>query len=1380
MHRTQRGFSFIELLIAAALVALAAMTAVAHVTRSTQRVDWSQERIFARQKALSILAELRAYVEGGEGEVAADLDGFDDGVSWRPNLTIQPDPNDPGAFLHPEHAASGNVNDLGVWVWERQISVRRFPSVNTRDLRICTVRMFRRRAGDVDPGEKMAEVSGVIRTIGDAFPSTQVYDVYLLALDNVPGWWVFMDAIQPFVEATLTDLEGRNPGLKFRTHWITKAGFGRDEEYAPYTNETRTSTENTPWAYVYPGRMPVGEAAQRYYVPSRIGARVNVDGELAPVWQNALQAMEAYTDTNGNGRRDPGELWTDTNGNGIWDAGNPVPYAMADMHNHCMRAPDEQARFAARVAAGQDNDDDPTWRLLLDRMIAQPDRYHNAILINLHGELLPMPAVRNYSDAAKIPDVRPGWRAVTHPERLRSVRVGGNPTSSQEIALRVHAFKTEWTGWQGAEVVTTQAEPFVDGPAVRNGAYDPGEAFEDWNNNGVRDDDVPILVSVVGGRFDQAVNAASNPSMTIRTLAGGVDANGDGTLDPYQDWGTALRYPDVFDDQNNDGRRQIAETWLDLDGSGTREPNEPFTDLDGDGQFTAATEPLQADYNGDGQFDTNGPEETFTDANGNGRWDAAEPYWDVNGNGMRDGPSSATPPPWQAWNPAIHDANSPSSVASYVTSYGEPFVDLDGDKVWDPAEALVDGNGNGVHDGGFRRGEMWFDVRFDGTSTLVFLHGTPLETNRDAGTGRGLPADRRLYELDYVPCPMPASTSSGGDRFDRDLYDTGYRPKNTARWRIVLSPAALRKGFESAPGANDGDVADRVVRVETRFGRDATTGAMWPVRHEPANASATFAWYTDSVDDIPFSERYQFLGDPRHCPYSDLDRYGATSPNGYNWFFDDLVEGGNVYADWPGLDGTRLRNAWKGNRGSSHDVPRLLSWLRYALVRNEAIYTTLTGFSYYYLSVGGDVGYDSANGFPDSIPMDGTPFGLGTDVYEQTLISGNGTSSLSGSIKYVRSAVGGSSSHRAGTGYWWSKPWLGELYPDEAYAGQWAPWGNLRAGSLGGAGVYYQIRRGDVTTAQLPAGTRLTNTYGRLAEEGCTSVFNVGSSSSTFHHQFADGQTGSLVEDGPQLADNYSFPLPSQALISRPWALNTSWSGGVGDEFNYTTEYPRFSAQMVRRFYDHQSGITGSGLVRLQAPGANPRGGYIVVNGIDRTLESGSSFIARYSMLSLIHSYFAGGVSNPNRIKQLPRVQVRTPTLMTELEDPVVIPITWSVEWKRWDGLKYTTSYPDNFAEAQNDLVYVLLYSRDGGVTWHNMLDESAALLGELPWDVAAGGPDATRTIPDLNPAGDETWVWTTPSVTFPKGSYLIRVEAYRASEPLHYAQHMEKIYVNR
>ena len=110
-----------------------------------------------------------------------------------------------------------------------------------------------------------------------------------------------------------------------------------------------------------------------------------------------------------------------------------------------MRWPDEDAKFQARVAAGQDDDSTPTWRLLLDRMIADPTKYHNTILINLHGELLPMPPVRNYSDASKDPVNKPGWRAVAHPELLRPRRTPGNDALSDAPRWRVYAYKTEFT-----------------------------------------------------------------------------------------------------------------------------------------------------------------------------------------------------------------------------------------------------------------------------------------------------------------------------------------------------------------------------------------------------------------------------------------------------------------------------------------------------------------------------------------------------------------------------------------------------------------------------------------------------------------------------------------------------------------------------------------------------------------------------------------------------------------------------------------------------------------------------------------------------------------------------------------------------------------------
>jgi hypothetical protein len=1369
-----RGYSLIEVLVSGVLVLIAALSGVAYVTRSAQHADWARDRVFARQKAESILGEIRAYVEGGEGEVAADLDGFDDGLGVLPSLTISPDPQTPGAFLPPEHPVSGNIRDSGAWRWHRRITVRPFPGVEARDLRIVTVRIFRHRTGDRFPGEMMAEISTVIRTIGDAYPTTQVYDVYLLALENVPGWWVYMDAIQPFIEATLTDLESRNPGLEFRRHWIKTLDYGRDEEYAPYTNETQDSQADIPWAYVYPGRMPAGSPAQRYYVAGRMRARVNVDGTAAAQFENGYAASEGWTDVNGNGRHDPGEPFADANGNGRWDAGNPVPYALADQHNHGLRWPEAHARFQARVAAGLDVESAPTWRLLLDRMIAEPDRYHNAILINLHGELLPMPPARNVSDPAKAPTLRPGWRVVTHPERLRPLRVAGNEAASEAPRFRVYAWKTRFPD---AEVATTQPEPFLD--LDGDGLRDATEPFQDWNGNGVWDAGVPATVVVRGGDFTWAPNAATAPSIRIRRLAGGVDANGDGAPEPYAAWADAPRYPETFSDTNADGIRQVAELWLDLNGNGAWDPGEPHREVDGDGRFTPATEALQ-DANGNGRYDPARPAEPFVDKNGNGRWDPAEPWWDLDGDGAWT-PPTAPQTPWVPWNPA--NFGNPAATAAYVAAYGEPFLDVNGNGAYDAAEDFFDSNQNGVCDGGFERGEMWYGLAYDAAAnhTVVTLWNTPLETpyrNDAQNDRRGLPAAGRLYDLDYVPCPTPV-TATSTNRFGRDLhYADSAGPKNTARWTIELPPAAIRRAFASAPGANDGDAADRIVTLETRFGSDLNTGTAWPVRRDPPNLSITHAWYYANVADVPFSERFQFLGDPRHQPYLDLDARGTTSRNGYNWYFDDFNAATNEQGRWLAFDAPRLRDGW-GARGSGHDVPRLLQWLRTALVRTEAVYTTITGFSYFYLSVGGDVGYDAANGFPSGIPMDGRPFGLTGDVFENSIIDGAGTASIRGSAKYVRSNDGAAAALRSG-GYWWSKPWLGELWPDTAYAGQWAAYGNLRANTGTASGEFRLIRRGDVTASQQPPGTALQNRFARLAAEGCTSVFNIGTSSSTFHHQFQDGGTGSLTGDGPQLAQNYNFPLPTTTAISRPFGLATSGSGGVGDEFAYTDSYPRFSAAMVRRFYNHQNGQTGSGLVRLQEPGANPRGCHIVVNGIDRTLESGSAFIARYSILTLIHGFFAAGApGSPNRVRQLPRIQIVRPTLVTEIDDPSTIPVQWSTEWTRWDGRPYTAAYPAGFAEDESDLVYVPMVSLDGGRTWRSMMDGQPVQPGVVPW-IEGVGPDPARTVTDQNVGADEVFTWDTPAADFPEGSYLIRVEGYRASESLHYAHHMEKIYVKR
>ena len=96
------------------------------------------------------------------------------------------------------------------------------------------------------------------------------------------------------------------------------------------------------------------------------------------------------------------------------------------------------------------------------------------------------------------------------------------------------------------------------------------------------------------------------------------------------------------------------------------------------------------------------------------------------------------------------------------------------------------------------------------------------------------------------------------------------------------------------------------------------------------------------------------------------------------------------------------------------------------------------------------------------------------------------------------------------------------------------------------------------------------------------------------------------------------------------------------------------------------------------------------------------------------------------------------------------------------------------FAENEADLSYVLSWSGDSGTTWISMLDNTSAITpGTFP-----SNPLLVRA--DITTGGNETFTWSTPVATFPRGSYLIRVEAYRRTNALHYAYHQEKIYIDR
>lgn len=1154
--KKEAGFTFAELTFAMLILVVAATVLINHISVNYSTTATERDRVFAYSKAQAILAEIQGFVDRGQVDAAVDLDVLDDGVVTKSPLTIQ---TESGLLVTADHPVSGNYQRDGQWVWSRRISVQPFLGLNNRNVRYVTVRIFKR---DKEGNESaMADLSAVINSAGSAYPTTQVFDVYLLAIENIPGWWVFMDSIKPFVESMITDLENRNPGMSFRTHWITKAAFGRNMAYRPFINDANDSLNPITEVYHYPGRMPLGSASSFYYVPDNIKGRINLDG-------------------------------ADVNG---WDADlNPAPYALADFYNHAMRYPDEYALWETRVRAIEDREaeiadaiangttvppeltdmsKEPTWRILLDEMNTDPNKYRNAMVVNLHGELLPMPAMRNFSDAAKDPINHPNWRAVTHPEELRTKNDDGGV--SDPLRFRIYAY--------------------TDYPMFYSG---PDRMTE------------PMVVEIMGVNLVDAIdNTKLVGSVTLQNLPGGVMVGG--SLDYETAWQNAKHVDDG-----------------------------PIT--------------------------------------------SEEMYY----------------------------------IAQYIPTVGQQC-------------------------------------------TRIYLYNTPLVCPQD-GNNRGLANSKRarLYQMEYVPSPVDA-----GPSFTSDLSTVGSGTKNTARWTLNLDPSVLTSSmFIQADGSTYDPTGDVQLQVRTRIASNLSggdtewqlSGSMFPVMTQPDNLSTTYAWWSDSASDVPMTERAQFNGDPRHVPYKDCFDGGDDFANSYNWYHDRLNNSSELASsDFGSINATYLRNRW--NSSMWCDVPRYFELLRGGLVESQCVYTSLTGFSYYYLGIGNDIGYDSANGYPNSIPSDMTPHAGAGDGYINTITGQREC------VLVANSAFGFN---------WWSGfPWLGELYPDSLQAtfldtSGGSARGNLPAGTAGDQAFQYRTNIAYAASNRLAYGTVLYDNHQRTSTLGCSAFFNSGTSSSAFRHTSSSGN-GSLTSIGQEVADNYSMLMPSTAPVSRPWSLTVSGSGG--DHWNSPPYSTRYTASVYETYYTHSAGI-GSGLVKLTNP-ANSSAGYIVVNGIDKAVTSGTTFIAKWAVLSLAHSFFeAGDSSNSLRIPQLARVEIASPTDITELNNPDDIEVLFGTTWTRWDGQPYTQT--GTFVEDESQLEYSITYSNDNGTTWRFVQDDSIASIGARP-------DDNMYLIADAG-TGDETYNWGVPSASFPEGSYLLRVECYRLGAQVHYAWHQNKIFIQR
>lgn len=398
----RRGFTIAEVLISAALMATV-LVGMALFQTATLKVNGKEkDRAFAIQKSIQMMEEILAYqvTSGTKGTENIDtLAQSDTDYSFK--LTIDPRVTDPKTSL------SGNREEASGYRFVRQIRVE--PISNEKGARRVTVAVWlgdgNGTAAPKDANQPLSLVTNIVKAQAIKTQPTQAYDMYLIDIENVIGWWADPNTLRPTLANTIDFLKSNNPGLDIRTHWVRRLAYGRDSYYKPISNKSKPLNDiaGVPldYVYFYPGKR---DATQMRYNPDVIKGQLNVDGSS----QSTVDKTKFYEAQGA--------------------------YTFADQFNHAVRYPEEEEKFA--------NDPNPnkemSLRMLLERM--GRGELKNAIIVNLHAEMIPVVPMRNYSDAARVPRyenqkdyIKNNWgvdvdnneivsgsraRLVTHPRQL--------------------------------------------------------------------------------------------------------------------------------------------------------------------------------------------------------------------------------------------------------------------------------------------------------------------------------------------------------------------------------------------------------------------------------------------------------------------------------------------------------------------------------------------------------------------------------------------------------------------------------------------------------------------------------------------------------------------------------------------------------------------------------------------------------------------------------------------------------------------------------------------------------------------------------------------------------------------------------------------------
>ncbi len=1437
------GFSLVELLVSLCILLFVIVASFSGQIGSLKTTQRSKDKVFATQKAIQIMEELRALVQGGGESSLETLDTKDDKSIFNPVLTteyIKP----PADITQDERGStetSGNVrlsSLLNKWKFLRLVQVKR--KGDDARAREVTVSVYYGDSSGNRVLPALATLSSVLRTDANVNIPSQSIDTFALAINTVPGWWGDMYSLKQYYVDSVNQLKFANGGLDFKNHMITRLAYGRDPYYAPFTNTTApTETLAVNYPYFYPGyikNIKQSPAKDEFYYPviamQSDGALLNVDDTIYNrfITGNNTQNMNAYSS--------------------------------ADYYNNAVRYPEEinihkKLKSYAKIYTGLEIE--PTLRILWDDLTNGSGNYINAMITNLHGELLPMPPIRNYSDPAKDPKSSNYMykRIVTHPEMLEYSPTTDSTQSS--IKLRVYPYLTKpddtTTGIDKIDVATV----FIP-TSQKVGTRQTGTDTYDYD-----DDSLPGF-KVRPTYLDSTQLAALKSKINVTYINSNfnrISTNfcGNVTFQKKASASTSVTIPKGY-----------TLTW-----AGGPSGLQNFVTMSNlifpSGSATNSTFSVEAcsTYNSSSSDRYVAP--------------SALTGYTLPSTFM----TNYTP---ITCSPLCSPASSANSVASTITSLiSVPTAQVPGTLASEGTYTITI---NPIFD---RDGDGYKEMS---PGILFTLYNTSTKHAFVSGKG-GLPTNRRLYGMEYIPTPLASAmpnnvvgtttynypsthtgaTSSGTTYTTfsgRDLDNTSSTyTKNTARWIISIDV-----GDDTEICSLSNPLAcfkTKMMAVETRLGNNLNTGMTMNQSfnssdgiHDDTNARNNSGFYINDPDAVscsectttssntdagnslsnlsrtyvwidrnaPETEKYQFMGDPRHNPYLDVLQYRRI-----NHYFGLLTTAAPTSSseaslvskatDWYPCFGILGATSTASKPNVNIDLWRFYQVFREGLQKSNAILNLLNGFDNYYFGVGGEIGTDDAGYIGNlDFKISEVPYGgASANFYNVRETDAN---TLSDIMDNASTKAGAKLVAKSDAG-WTGLNWLGELYPDDKFYSTvstdvtWLSKGNLPASGYirkrYDAAFFKKVSFDNTSTTLIKISS---DTTGKLiGSPGCAMFFNGGAGSTpnrslSITHVGTAGDTGTLTATaGTNLALNYSLPLPATTTVNRKFYLGAAtssinmWSDPIvtakGSALTYLDGTTAVSDNSA--FYKVNSTYTASSLLKIKNSNLGTNNESIVsVSGFKAQGQEGSTFLTKYSLASILHAFFKGGNTSSsttsdilyNRVVQIPRVEFSsTDTIPSTIvgtspkEGAEVrvdtINLTWNTAWLRWDGKRYSQEYPDPSTTVWNEkevtVKYHLTYKI--GNTWRYIQDDSVVpnklIINGEPKLLDTNDYSNSHTIscsgdcsaPSVStPAVKNTFSWNISSL--PDGKCIFRVDAFRYDKQrdvdmkLHSSYHQREI----